>query len=86
VCDNKWHFIIGTVTLGNQSKLYIDGQFQSVSTQTLDISSYPLEFGRYLQSNGYAYKGFLDDVRIYNRALSAGEIQYLYTKTQGRYK
>ena len=34
----------------------------------------------------YFANGYLDDIRIYNRALSAGEIQYLYTKTQGRYK
>jgi hypothetical protein len=36
---------------------------------------------------GYAnFSGYLDDVRIYNRALSEGEIQYLYIKTQARYK
>ncbi len=37
-------------------------------------------------SSSYFLKGSLDEFRIYNRALSAGEIQYLYTKTQARYK
>jgi len=40
----------------------------------------------YESNNGSYLNGLVDDVRIYNRALSAGEIQYLYTKTQGRYK
>jgi len=37
-------------------------------------------------STVHLLKGSLDDVRIYNRALSADEIQALYSSSVGRYK
>jgi len=37
------------------------------------------------QGGNYYLNGSLDDVRIYNRALSADEIQALYSSSAGRY-
>ena len=64
-----------------QSKeITLSGNVPGYYTAFKNISGAGYEGGSYF-ANGY-----LDDIRIYNRALSAGEIQYLYTKTQGRYK
>ena len=67
-----------------KSVMYFDGIEKSSDTYSGNLvncnSNLPLGGTyRYLQ-------GYLDDVRLYHRALSAGEIQYLYTKTQARYK
>jgi len=33
----------------------------------------------------YYFRGYLDDFRIYNRALSADEISEIYNKTKNKY-
>ena len=79
VNDNRWHYVVG-VRNGSIAKLYIDGKLED-STQlsgTPDMSAaYNLTIGS--DWNGYfPYNGSIDDVRIYNRALSATEVQQLY--------
>jgi hypothetical protein len=85
VADFNWHHY--TVTATNRAAnpvLYIDGlpcpvEF-SAGAATLDLypSLRPLHLGAQL-SPGWNYYGnnVLDDVRIYNRELSATEISYL---------
>ena len=69
--------------IGTAPKMYIDGQIQSGSSNVgtgiqADDSADPLYFGA--NNNSYAWNldGSIDDVRIYNRALSADEIMRLY--------
>jgi len=43
---------------------------------------------KYIGTYAPSYKpfsGYIDDVRIYNRALSANEIASIYNQTKGRY-
>ncbi|MBI1306443.1 MAG: T9SS type A sorting domain-containing protein [Bacteroidetes bacterium] len=50
----------------------------SINTQ----NDYPLHLGRlFLASNPRFFKGKLDEVRIYNRALTASEVQSIYSPT-----
>jgi len=80
---NTWHHYAYTYdpTVGTHGThtLYIDGQ--SVATNVTDgaqtgaVAS--LQFGRWVGGFEY-YKGALDEVRIYNRALSLTEVQGLY--------
>jgi len=86
--NNSWHHIVMVFFHANSIVFYKDGIIDgspniSIHTGSLSVSK-ALEIGCRVQQ--YYFHGYLDDVRIYNRALSAGEIQYLYTKTQGRYK
>lgn len=75
VTDGKWHFLSLTYD-GSYLRAYIDGvktleQAVTGALQTgaaTNIGYYP----------GYYANGFIDDVRIYNRALSADEIKRLY--------
>jgi YVTN family beta-propeller protein len=75
--DGKWHFVVGVYDDVNQY-LYVDSVFKTSQPRShinpidLDIS-----IGRMREYCGY-FNGMIDDVRIYNRALSEGEIQELF--------
>jgi hypothetical protein len=92
---NQWIFVTGTWdgTFGGPAgfKLYING----VATSTTgfgSVASYvnpttPLDIGTSVNYDGSleAWEGALDDVRIYNRALSAQEVQQLYALGSSKY-
>ncbi len=84
--DTGWHHIAGTYD-GANVKLYFDGALDGTTAETRSIDSYsiPNEIGF---DNGVAdpslsaySAGSIDDVRIYNRALSGTEILTLYGQT-----
>jgi len=77
--SNDWHFIVGSFS-GTQLSLYIDGYSVDICTTsaTPETNTYPLVFGQNPYWGGDIYKGVLDDLRIYNRDLSAVEIDSLY--------
>ena len=85
--DGKWHYFVAVSDRSkdglNQIKLYVDGVENTIhyspyiTDLTGNYGTYPL----YLGSRGgttYFHQGFLDEVRIYNRALSAEEIKRHY--------
>ena len=79
--SNSWHHMTATRDI-NTYKFYIDGKLigsSGIQTSTVD----PLTMSEY--TIGYCYnagikywKGSLDDLRIYNRVLSATEVQALF--------
>ena len=77
---NTWIHIVATFdSLANTKRLYINGVLMGTSIASVsraNITS-PLYFGRY--TSGYYTNGLIDDNRIYDRALSATEIQQLYS-------
>lgn len=80
--DNSWHHFIGTYD-GSNMKIYRDGILDCSLAMdiTPDINDYKLTIGMRLDeylSNSDFLNGIIDEVRIYNRALSESEIQQLY--------
>ena len=74
---NRWYLVVGTFD-GTVQKLYINGVYVTqASSATLNAFS-SLNIGRSASSASRYFNGLIDDVRIYNRALSAGEIKQLY--------
>src|SRR6185503_1333269 len=75
---NTWMHVAATFD-GTNLKIYINGQLEgttSAAGQTISTNSLALGLGA--QSDGQRmYQGALDDVRIYNRALTLAEIQAL---------
>ncbi len=55
----------------------------TVTGALYQVSSWPLSIGARYNGLYYQYKGKIDDVRIYNRALTATQIQALYDATKG---
>ena len=79
VLSNGWHHILARRS-GATTQLYVDGLFKVEDTSAgsdLNNTS-PIRMG----SNGSPSASTVDDVRIYNRALSAAEIQALYNATK----
>lgn len=84
VNDDVWHHLVGAFDRG-QLHLYVDGELQGFAKFEAgphfpDESVYiGKEFRLPTTGNDYRYyTGSLDDVRIYNRALSADEVKALY--------
>jgi len=83
-CDSNWVFYASTYD--NATKIvsvYINGVLVNTVNETdpqviVRTSTDQMYIGRNGSSSVYFIKGKLDDVRIYNRALSAGEISQLY--------
>lgn len=77
---NQWTLV--TVTLeGNTGKLYVNGELKASSDSMSFNPSQLLATENYLGKSRFAadayYNGSMDDVRIYNKALSQQEIQAL---------
>ncbi len=83
VFDNRWHHIVWMDNQG-AGKLYIDGSLDATNfsytaaTTTLNTTSIGALVQKFSLSGSNFFPGSLDDVRIYNRALSAREVQMLY--------
>lgn len=86
VVNNSWHLVTGTYD-GTEMRIYIDGQLDRSITYSGGLGSntadlhigyyhYPYHDGREGRNN-VTLNGAIDDVRIYNRALSSSEIQQL---------
>ncbi len=76
--DRGWHHVVGTWT-GTTGSLYVDGVLASAPqamTWSPRTNTEPLTIGSC--DVGYEYDGTVDDVRVYNRALSATEVAQLY--------
>jgi len=80
--DGNWYFIVGVYD-GECLRLYINGVEESnnyIGSTTLYANNEPVIIG---SSRGTAefWNGLIDEVRIYNRALSKEEIKWLYEHT-----
>jgi hypothetical protein len=75
---NTWYLLVITDD-GSNFKITFDAVVNDVlsvgSTQTNNNDIY---IGRYERNTNWNFKGIIDDIRIYNRALSETEIQQLY--------
>ncbi|MFB0553020.1 MAG: LamG domain-containing protein [Phycisphaerae bacterium] len=78
VDDDKWHHV-AWVYDGTMNYLYVDGEVDATeeSTGLINVSTYPLFIGNNSQNTDREWTGLIDEVSIYNRSLSAGEVRYL---------
>jgi hypothetical protein len=80
----QWYFVAMTYD-GARIKFFINGSLNSEFQRsgTLRINTNKLAIGRHggdadQKGHDFFFSGIIDDIRIYNRALSASEIQTLY--------
>ena len=77
--QNKWYLVTATKD-GSNIRVYVDGKLGNTCAYSgTDTNSYQWFIGKE-DDPGYPYQfdGKMDDVRIYNRALSGQEVQQLY--------
>jgi outer membrane protein assembly factor BamB len=84
VADGAWHFVTVTVERGSPfgGTFYVDGVAVSrfdptVRTGSLD-NDRPLRIGSRSSSETGLFRGFVDEVALWNRALTAAEVERLY--------
>ena len=79
--STSWTFISGTIN-GTTISYYRNGNLIASTPQTISMGGtpYKISIGKYGEytGSGYNFPGSIDDVRIYNRALSPTEIRKLY--------
>ena len=76
--DAKWHNIVGTRS-GTVTTIYVDGVSKGASTASGSTDkAIALTIGNRPTAGNRAFSGTIDDVRIYNRALSSDEVKRLY--------
>jgi hypothetical protein len=78
VADNQWHHVAGVYD-GTAGIIYIDGVLDvaQAATGQINASDFDLYIGENAQATGRYWNGLIDDVRLYNRALSQMEIQQI---------
>jgi hypothetical protein len=88
--DSKWHLVAGTYdSESGIANVYLDDEVnhsKNIGKISLMQTSVPVSVGCFLQNvRGTLlrefFQGNIDDVRIYNRALSKNEVQSLYGDT-----
>ena len=85
LATNQWYFVTGTYD-GTTMKLYVDGTLSATSNeQSGNIAYSPSRgrIGKYEDDNeDHYFNGAINDLRIYNRALTSEEVMSLYFMTK----
>jgi hypothetical protein len=78
--DTHWHHVVAVIK-GTTATLYCDGldKTTDAAVGALVSSDYPLRIGRQSMGGSF-FKGLIDEVSVYNRALSADEVTQLFYK------
>ncbi|MBW8002202.1 MAG: LamG domain-containing protein [Planctomycetes bacterium] len=86
VVDGQWHLLTSTYD-GSEIRMYVDGELETwiAYSDGYESNTEPLKIGHYYYpyndgrggSHNWALNGAIDDVRIYNRALSPEEVAQL---------
>jgi hypothetical protein len=77
--DTGWHHVVGTYNQASKNKtIYVDGVQVASAIATADYGSNLTTLGGASWSGTGMFGGYMDEVRIYNRSLSAAQILALY--------
>ncbi|MFP4097870.1 MAG: LamG domain-containing protein, partial [Alphaproteobacteria bacterium] len=85
VNDSQWHHVVG-VKNGNDLHIYVDGVLEGTDdtkTFATSIGGDDVRIGYSVDGGSRNVDGKLDDIRIYNYALSDAQITALYNDTSG---
>ncbi len=79
--SNTWYHLAATYD-GAQMKLYVNGALENTAAATAApvVNAYPLQIGGNI-NQGFYFPGLMDDMRFYNRSLSAASVQALSVAT-----
>ena len=87
--DDNWHHIVAVYSFDTKRHItyYHNGQFVNSVTGSTNSAfawtTFNLGYGNYGKPDQFKYYGTIDEVRIYNRALSPAEVRALYEWAPG---
>ncbi|MHC4659718.1 MAG: LamG domain-containing protein [Planctomycetota bacterium] len=75
---DTWYHVVGVYN-GTERRIYVNGQFDAsqVISREIPVNDQPVRIGGWGTPDRY-FNGTIDEVALFNRALSASEIQQLY--------
>ena len=73
-----WHLVTATFD-GATARLYVDNAIVGSDTFAPSTASLPLNIGVAYTGSGYGWNGTIDEVRLYNRALTAAEVNAIFS-------
>jgi len=81
--NGKWYQIVGVYD-GSHIKIYVNGKLEKSTTLTgkIKVSNSDINIGRRTWKDRY-FNGVIDEVSVYNKALTDEEIKDLYNKHGG---
>lgn len=82
---NAWNHVVGTYTAGDK-KAYLNSTL--MNSNSLNVTLNTNQGNQYIgsfNSNGYFYNGEIAIVKIYNKALSAGEVRQNFNAYKNRF-
>jgi len=84
----KWHHVVGAIDSGGKGRIWVDGVLRGEANilPLLPPATAPVRIGQMRGVNGSIldnFNGSIDDVRLYNRALSGSEVRQLYAYEYG---
>lgn len=88
VANGSWNHVVVTRASGGTINMYVNGSRVitdgSVGAYFMTSSTwaYDLHIGRYAASSDLFYDGQIDQIRIYNKALSQANVETLYNEVQ----
>ena len=88
LADNNWHYIVQSYD-GTNAKVYVDGNEELTDNSTFSgnlrsTSNTEINIGRWTAS-GLFQDMSISSVKVYNRALTASEIQQNFNALRGRF-
>ncbi len=80
---NTWSYVVYTLT-GGTVRFYINGSLDATTgSVTLNTSTVNCKIGRQPDFNGQYFRGLIEQVGIWSRALSQSEVTTLYSSGTG---
>ena len=75
VTDGQWHYVAGVLD-GTKTSIFVDGELDAStnSSPSISVNDFSVLIGANAQVKGRLFHGLIDDVRIYDRALSVDEL------------
>jgi len=83
VNDGKWHHVAGLYD-GEKMYIYVDGvvDVSQPASGAIGTNNHPVYIGENAEMTERFWNGLIDDVRVYNYALSEGQIVALYNEVK----
>ncbi len=87
VSSNQWHHVALSYSSSASEatvSLYLDGNEISQAIATPNLDWYPqVAFGGYLGASATSFVGFMDEIAVFNQALSGQQVQQVYNALSG---
>ncbi|MDD4027297.1 MAG: LamG domain-containing protein, partial [Candidatus Shapirobacteria bacterium] len=76
--SNTWYHIVGTYDNNSIARLYINGKLDNSGSHTWNTILNKFYIGEQINESSEYFSGQIDDVRIYNYALTVEQIKQIY--------